>query len=380
MRLALFPAPGGGLGALYRSGQLSRQTDYYLPAYSEAFDEVLYFSYLRESFAEYGVRFPRDNVRLIANDRALPRRLYTFALPWLHGTRLRDCSISRVFDAPGVIPAWCAKLRWRIPMVVTYDYPYAEFARVEGRYAAAGYNVALEQLAFRTADAIIVTTEELARYVARYAPESRIHLIPSASGIDVRLFRPDASARGASVPVVLFVGRLVPQKDLFTLLEAVAGIKDRTPLSLELVGAGPLRDGLAQRSAELGIDVAFRGTIPNEQLPAVYQGADVFVLPSLIEGHPKALLEAMACGLPVIASDAPGNRVVVQDGVNGLLVPTGDAHALGEAICRVLNDPDLAHRLGQAARATIAARHDLRSLLAQEVALLQETARAAGRG
>ena len=88
-----------------------------------------------------------------------------------------------------------------------------------------------------------------------------------------------------------------------------------------------------------------------DDMPGLLAGADVFVLPSYREGLPKGLIEAAACALPLVTTDVPGCREVVQDGINGLMVPVRDAGALGVAIARLQDDPELAARLGQAARA-----------------------------
>ena len=124
----------------------------------------------------------------------------------------------------------------------------------------------------------------------------------------------------------------------------------------------------------MGADVNFRGVVAQEDLPSVYQAASVFVLPSHLEGHPKVLIEAMSCALPVIASDAPGNRTLVTHGENGLLFPINDAPALAACMAELLNNATRAAELGRQARTTIASRYDLEKFLAQEVALLRHVA------
>ncbi len=372
MNLALFPSPGGGLKTLRKSGQLSRLIDYYLPAYVRVFDEVFYFSYLNEALSDYGVTAFGPKVHLIPNATSQSYRIYSFTLSMRQARWLQTCSVSRVFQAPGIVPAWRAKRRWGIPVVITYGYRYAEFARVEHRWVAWAYTTILERLALRVADAIIVTTDELLDYVKRYAAHSRIHLIPN--GVDIERFRPSSSSAEAQKPSILFVGRLTFQKNLLTLLKAVAEVQRVLSVRLDLVGDGPLRRKLEQEVQTLGLDARFHGTIPHEQLPGLYQGADVFVLPSRIEGHPKALLEAMACRLPVIVSDAPGNRAVVTNEINGLTFPTDDATSLARRIKGVLLEPERARRLSAQARQTIARQFNLADLLQREVTVLQQTA------
>ena len=110
----------------------------------------------------------------------------------------------------------------------------------------------------------------------------------------------------------------------------------------------------------------------------MYGSADVFVLASFTEGHPKVLLEAMACGIPCVASDCTGNRSLVTDGRTGLLFDPHDAKALSHCLERVLNEPGLGPELARAARAEIVARYDLRALVEREIALVRQVAGGGG--
>jgi glycosyltransferase involved in cell wall biosynthesis len=131
---------------------------------------------------------------------------------------------------------------------------------------------------------------------------------------------------------------------------------------------------MAQANA-LRLPVDFRPFVDHRAMPAVLGEADVFVLPSRTEGHPKILLEAMSSGLACVASAVSGNRAIVDDGRTGLLVPPGDAGALAEALERVLVDTDERQELGDRARAAVAFRYDLGALVDREIALLQRVAR-----
>jgi glycosyltransferase involved in cell wall biosynthesis len=111
------------------------------------------------------------------------------------------------------------------------------------------------------------------------------------------------------------------------------------------------------------------------QLAELMAEADVFVLPSFTEGHPKVLLEAMSCGLPCIASAVGGNLSIVDDGRTGLLFDPAVPGALAACLLRILASEDFAHALGRGARAEIAARYDLRVLVAREIELLRWVAR-----
>lgn len=109
-----------------------------------------------------------------------------------------------------------------------------------------------------------------------------------------------------------------------------------------------------------------------EDMPALYHSVDAVVLPSYREGLPKGLIEAGACGLPLVTTDVPGCREVVTDGVDGLLVPPGDAEALAVALIRLADSPALCARLGAAARETAMARYDARVINEQTLMVYRE--------
>ena len=109
-----------------------------------------------------------------------------------------------------------------------------------------------------------------------------------------------------------------------------------------------------------------------DDMPALFASVDMVVLPSYREGLPKGLIEAAACALPLVTTDVPGCRQVVTDGVDGLLVPARDADALAQGIARLQDDPELATRLGQAARAKALAEFDEKIVIERTLAVYRE--------
>lgn len=151
-----------------------------------------------------------------------------------------------------------------------------------------------------------------------------------------------------SLKNLLSVGRLTPQKDHETLLKAFGLVAQEAPQAhLTLYGEGPLRPFLENQIKILDLDgrVSLPGIHPH--LVSVLKTFDLFVFPSLYEGFPNALAEAMAHGLPVIASMCSGNRDIVKDGVNGLLFPVGDTEILAEKMRILLNNTALRQKLSQ---------------------------------
>jgi glycosyltransferase involved in cell wall biosynthesis len=177
------------------------------------------------------------------------------------------------------------------------------------------------------------------------------HLI-LGTGVDVERFRP--TARENDPPIVLFSSRILITKGILEYVEAIRILKKK---------------GIHPRFALAGAtDAGNPASIPAEQIdawkqaglvewwgwqsdmPAALARTDIFCLPSYREGVPNALLEATACGLPIVTTDTPGCRDVVTNGVNGLLVPVKDAQAVADALELLINDPDLRRRMGSAGR------------------------------
>ena len=154
--------------------------------------------------------------------------------------------------------------------------------------------------------------------------------------------------------LALSVGRLTEQKGHTYLLDAIPAILEQFPETVfAIAGDGPLRRELEATAERLGISRSVRFLGTRADVPELLQMADIFVLPSLWEGLPIALLEAMGAGLPVIATQVEGVEEIIVDGENGLLLPPADAESLKIAMLRLLAQPDLRVNLGSAGRALV---------------------------
>jgi glycosyltransferase involved in cell wall biosynthesis len=240
--------------------------------------------------------------------------------------------------------------------------------------------LALERAAYELADAVIVVSDGVGDFLARSEHLPRRKLVTIRNGVDARITE-QAIARGEARrrlsldrfdPVIGTVGRLAPQKGQIDLLRALPAITRLLPgAALAIAGEGPSRPVLEQEARQLGIAdrVVFLGH--RRDVPAVLSALDLFVLPSLWEGMPLALLEAMALGCPVVAARAVGVEEVLRDGVEGLLVPRRDPAALAEAALRLLRHPSRARALAEAARARALGRHSLEAVAREVEALYQ---------
>ena len=187
-------------------------------------------------------------------------------------------------------------------------------------------------------------------------------------GVDVDAFRPAAreptrARAGAARPLrILCVARLTPPKGQALLLEAIAELKRRgVPAEATLVGAGPARDSLEEQARALGIAplVGLTGAVGQDEIRAHYAAADVFCLASFAEGLPVVLMEAMAMGLPVVATRITGTPELVEDGRSGLLVSPARSDELADALAELAAAPERAESMGRAGRKKVRAEFDL---------------------
>jgi len=195
---------------------------------------------------------------------------------------------------------------------------------------------------------------------AGYAPH-QVCMIPNA--VDLQRFVPTPPSRVP--PTVVFVGRLVPVKGLPVLLAAWQKVIARMPARLVIAGDGQQRAELEAQAETLGVHqhVDFMGNVSD--VPSALSGASVYVQPSHQEGMPNSVLEAMACGLPVVATRVSGNVDLVADGDSGLLVPVADSDALADALAALLADPARAQAMGRRSREIVECRFAVPSVLEQ---------------
>lgn len=369
MNVGLLPALGSGLGDLAATGQVARLVDGYFRPYARAFERVYYVSYLPETLA----RFTPDTalaerVTVLAPPRPTWRGWRALTIPFVHDAELRQCAVLRVFQLTGVIPALIARARFGTPYVTTYGFSYGLLSRPGPTRVMKS---ALERVGLRRAAAVIATTDALCRRAAAFG--ARAHLVPN--GVDTERFAPSAEDhQRTDERRVLYVGRLSAEKNVSAVIAAIGKLRRDVGVRLVVAGDGPLRDRLLAEARDAGVMLEWLGVVPQPALPDVYRSADAFVLASFTEGHPKALVEGMAAGLPCVVSDCEGNRSLVADGVTGLVFDARRPDELAAQLRRVLTDGDLARALGDAARATAVERYDLGTMVAREIELLRRVA------
>jgi glycosyltransferase involved in cell wall biosynthesis len=237
----------------------------------------------------------------------------------------------------------------------------------------------------KSADKIICYTEMEKDKLANMLKidSEKISVIPN--GVDTDLFHPNPDiekhSNQSNAITILWVGRFVRGKGVKYMIQAAKIlIKEVPDLKILLVGDGPLKgeiEGLIEKF-DLKKNVIIKENISNENMPEVYQKSDICVLPSLNEGVPKTLLEAMACGKPVVISEFPHLADMTKNA--GLMFPKGDVHALVDNIIRLIRDKELAKELGNSGRKKIVEEHSWENTVLKTIEFYEEVVGHKGRG
>lgn len=289
-------------------------------------------------------------------DRSNPLEMLTFLLSslwWVikSGRKEKFDATIAFFGIPGAPAAWLLNKIGGVPYIVSLrggDVPGFLPQELKAWHALTGW---LIRFLWRQSAAVVANSTGLRAVALRSAPTQSVDIIPN--GVDVDFFSPASAPNdvGKDALNLTCVGRLSSQKGLDTLLEALA-VLPTLQWRLHLIGDGPERDALGQRAHALGIfdHIVFEGWLERASMPERLRQADIFVFPSVQEGMPNAVLEAMACGLPVIACRIEGCEELVLDGETGLLVPPGDVAALSAALEALINDANTRMSMGIASR------------------------------
>jgi glycosyltransferase involved in cell wall biosynthesis len=342
--LTIIQSTHASLGGFKATGLFERHVRL-LQEYAKTFDVVVYSSDTVNYSAALGV--VHKPVPWLPNAFGWRHLVYYL---WLVAQAPRMRGVIKVIGSN--IPTLAlVRLLSRRPMMVTYQLNYAEAMRgSEKSLFKRVVGPRLERLALMPADLVLVTTVWLGEKVKKVYRKP-IVLLPN--WVDLSPVDLAGSGIQRDENLILYAGRLHWLKGINVLIDAFAQVKCSHPQARLLIcGAGEEADNLQNQVKSLAVtDVEFRGRVPNSQVLQLMRSAAIAVLPTLtMEGHPKSLIEAMACGVACVATEVPGNREVITRGRNGLLTPAGDVEALVNTISTLLDDPELRNKLGQNAQ------------------------------
>lgn len=363
--LALFFTAGISLKTWYDIGSIDREVAIYNEL-SNHFKHIYFFTYGGEedlTFKKYLAGnisiIPKKNTR----NGVVNTLLYSVMLPLIHRKILKDVEVLKTNQMWGAWSAVLTKLIFRNKLVVRTGFMLSiNFKRQNPNSRRIWLMKLVELVAYKVADAIITSSQSNYVYVKeKYKPRGMHVVIPNY--VDTEVFKPMATANKGSI---CFVGSFKPAKNLFALFEALTGL----PYVLTIIGSGKQEVQLKQFADENGITVNFLGNIPNHELPEIINQHELFILPSLYENMPKALLEAMSCGMPVIGTNVKGINEVIEHGKNGILCDT-DSDSIRAAIVTLMKDEELKQRLAENARKTIVEGYSLSKIATKELKLME---------
>jgi glycosyltransferase involved in cell wall biosynthesis len=324
----------------------------------------------------------------------LDRRLFEVHVACFHlrgplagGVAERASSIAhfpiRRFAAPSTVrqmqafASWCRRIRARVVHTCElyaniFGLPAAALAGVDVRIGNRRELVtpdkslallACQRAAYGAAHVVVANSRAAAAQLNReYVPASKVDVI--ANGVDCAAFSPRRSTR--PLRRIVMVANLRREKGHDTLIDAAPRVLAAHPdATFLLVGDGSLRDALRRRVAARGLDHAVEFAGEREDVAALLAASDVFVLPSRSEASPNGLLEAMATGLPIVASTVGGIPELIDSGVDGILVEPDRPATLADALVDVMDRPEWARVLGRAARERAEDRHGFDRMVAR---------------
>lgn len=355
MTLGIFLAMGDSFKNMARSSQDILFKKFYLSYFAKNFSQIYVFSYARENVKD----LPK-NVQVIPNKYNLHRYLYSFLMPFLNLTLVSKCDVIRVYHLFGTIPAIITRFFFGKSYIFNYAYDYQKIAKIEARWLNYFLLKILKPIALFSASKIFVANKQLMKKV----DAQKSFFLPN--GTDTNFFKPRKTKANKRL-LVLSVGRLEKQKNFESLIEAMVDIK----ADLLIVGNGSLKSKLLKLAIKNRVNLKIIEKVENTQMPRIYNKADIFALPSLVEGSPKALMEAMACGITCIGNDVEGIRGLIVDMENGFLTRTGTGD-FRKRLQKLIRKDSMRRKIGQNARTYIVNNFNSQVLLEKEVKVMKK--------
>jgi len=302
--------------------------------------------------------------------------IQSLLIPLYFKQAFKEADILKTNQMLGSWVAVVGKLFYRRKLIVRCGFEMLLNAKREGRNKGLLWLMyCCEYISYRAADRIILSSVSALDFVRdsfRFLQKKQnLEVIPNY--VDVELFQP-IETKSAGSPAnhgadkkIVYVGRLSREKNLHSVIEALAG----TAVDFHVIGDGEQKQELRLLASRSGVVVDFIGVVPNNQLPSILNRYPVFILPSLYENHPKSLLEAMSCGLAVIGTEVSGIQEIIHDGVNGFLCePT--TQSMKRVILKVFSQLDQLSGVRKKAREYVKENCRLETVVTREIGVYNQ--------
>lgn len=364
--LALFFTLGVRLADWERTGYLDREIAYY-QRLAEHVGPITFITYGAEEDQALAERL--GDIRLLTNDERLPSEMFMRQAPRLLQDSLKSTAIIKSNQIKGAGAVVQAASQIGARSVIRGGYLLSRFISNQPISLRMRFGLWRHELAmFHQADRVMLPTCEDAIYARRWyaLPVEKVVVVPNFVDVDLFAPRDDVPCEPG---LIGFVGRLAPQKNLRALIEAVSGLHN---VRLRLIGDGPQRAELESFAKSCNVVIEFCGSVPHQAVSRLLAECELFILPSLYEGLPKALLEAMAAGVPVITTRVQGSSPLIQHRENGWLCNDASVASLRHGIETLLRDSRLRAQMSRSARRYIVEHFSLSTVLSREIAVYQE--------
>ena len=338
-------------------GILKREILLYTQLIGKGF-QVSFITYGNSDDLKYSNRL--SGIKVLCNKWGLPKYIYNKYLHIIHRKHLKSCNIIKTNQMFGADIALKSAKYYKKPLINRMGYMWSDFTKREnGDFQEI---ISYEENIFQNSDKIVVTTQEMYQNVVRRAKQlkNKISIIPNY--VNTELFKP--SDNFTKEFDILFIGRITHQKNIQGLLEALKNIN----LKVLIIGNGDMKNGLIEQYGDLDGKIVWQNNIPHNRLPGIMNKCLLYIIPSFYEGHPKTLIEAMAAGMPVIGTDVPGIREIIENRKNGMLCGT-EANDIKSAIEKLLTNQVLCKKLGQNANKYAIQHFSLEKILDMELNL-----------
>ncbi len=333
-----FPPIGGGAGqAHYRLlQQYASMTDLKVDVLTSGLNKLIVTERLSENITIYKVGIHKKNLHYWRKIEVLE---WLFRAKGYYRRLVDDGDYDLVHAFFGFPTGWLCYRDGKLPYIISL-----RGSDVPGFNIRLGLDYKLLAGSFRriwqSASAVIANSRGLQKLALSFMPELNIKVIPN--GVDVERFSPSPDKKLSRPLQILTVSRLISRKRIDVLIEAVAKMQQGgLDVCLNIAGEGNLLGNLQKLSVDLSVasKVRFLSRVPNEQMPDIYRRNDIFVMSSAHEGMSNAMLEAMACGLPIVSSSCEGTEELIAD--NGVIVPQADPELFAQAIKKLADSPEV---------------------------------------